>query len=338
MVSLSLMARLVEAVRAGARLILVGDPGQLTSIEAGVVLGDIVGPAGEALRMSAPARAALSTVVGAPVDAAEPPAGAAIADGIVVLEQVRRHQGGIADLAAAIRGGDPDEVFDVLGAEHPGVEWVPIDATAPSAAPDFARVRADVIDASRSVIAAARDGNEAAALAGLRSFRMLCAHRRGDHGVSTWTSRIETWLGDAIPDFNPDGPWYAGRPLIVTANDYDLRLFNGDAGVVIRDRATGELTAAFDRRPGNPVRPSRLEAVDTAFAMTVHKSQGSEFDTAVVLLPPPTSPILTRELLYTAATRARERLVVVGTEMSVRRAVLNPAARASGLRRRLWGD
>jgi exodeoxyribonuclease V alpha subunit len=102
---------------------------------------------------------------------------------------------------------------------------------------------------------------------------------------------------------------------------------------------TERASAAFERR-GKVVElsPSRLGAVDTVFAMTIHKSQGSQFGTAAVVLPPLTSRILTRELLYTAATRARERLIVVGTEDTIRAAVLRPIARASGLRRRLWGS
>ncbi len=163
------------------------------------------------------------------------------------------------------------------------------------------------------------------------------AHRRGPHGVATWTERIEAWLADAVPRFAPEGRWYAGRPLLVTQNDYGLRLYNGDAGVEVA-RGDGEVAAAFDR--GGEVvrlRPGRLEAVETVYAMTIHKSQGSQFDTAAVLLPPPGSPILTRELLYTAVTRARERLLVVGTEESLRAAIERPVARASGLRDRLWG-
>ena len=123
----------------------------------------------------------------------------------------------------------------------------------------------------------------------------------------------------------------------MTRTDYGLRLYNGDAGVVVAT-AGGDVAAAFDR--GDDVAtfiPGRLEGVETVYAMTIHKSQGSQFDTAAVLLPPPTSPILTRELLYTAVTRARQRLLVVGSEESLRVAVERPIARASGLRRRLWG-
>ena len=171
----------------------------------------------------------------------------------------------------------------------------------------------------------------------LGTFRLLCAHRRGPHGVTWWTDRIEGWLTEDLKDFATDTRWYPGRPLLVTRTDYALRLYNGDAGVVI-STAEGEVTAAFDRATDIArIRPGRLESVDTVYAMTIHKSQGSQFDTAAVLLPPSTSPILTRELLYTAATRARKRLLVVGSEASLRTAIARPIARASGLERRLWG-
>jgi len=122
----------------------------------------------------------------------------------------------------------------------------------------------------------------------------------------------------------------------VTENDRELRLYNGDTGVVIQT-ADDRVLAAFERG-GEPVlySPSRLGAIDTVYAMTIHKSQGSQFQTAAVLLPEPGSRILTRELLYTAATRAQDRLILVGVEATVRAAVDRPIARASGLARRLW--
>jgi len=162
---------------------------------------------------------------------------------------------------------------------------------------------------------------------------VLCAHRRGDHGVATWMDRIERWLADEVAGFAAEGEWFPGRPLLVTENDYGLRLYTG----VVVAGADGRPTAAFERRGEIvEIRPSRLSAVETVYAMSVHKSQGSQFDTAAVLLPAPDSRILTRELLYTAVTRARERLVLVGTEEAVRAAVARPIARASGLRGRLW--
>jgi exodeoxyribonuclease V alpha subunit len=155
--------------------------------------------------------------------------------------------------------------------------------------------------------------------------------------VATWTSRIESWIARAMPGFGADERWYVGRPLLVTENDYELRLYNGDTGVVVQS-APDRVGVAFERR-GEIVQfsPSRLRAVDTVYAMTIHKSQGSQFETAAVLLPAPSSRILTRELLYTAATRARLHLMLAGSEEAIRAAVERPIARASGLRARLWG-
>jgi exodeoxyribonuclease V alpha subunit len=141
---------------------------------------------------------------------------------------------------------------------------------------------------------------------------------------------VQEWLSAA------DGEWYPGRPVIVTANDYGLRLFNGDTGVVVaREPGAVAVAVAFEQ---GLVSPSRLADVETVYAMTVHKAQGSEFDRVAVVLPEPTSPILTRELLYTAVTRARRHLVLAGTEAAVRAAVTRPIARASGLTGRLWGQ
>jgi exodeoxyribonuclease V alpha subunit len=314
MVSLSLMARLVESVRPDARLVLVGDPGQLTSIEAGAVLGDIVGPA--------------ATTVDRPTSS--------IGEGIVVLDRVHRYGGGIALLADAIRRGDPDEVMEVLAASPRDVSWIPIDAADADAETLLAPVRERAVAAGRAIIEAAREGAARDAIAGLGAFRVLCAHRRGPEGVAAWTSRIEGWLATEIPGFDPDGPAYVGRPLLVTENDYELHLYNGDTGVVVRS-AVDYVVASFVR--GDALlefTPSRLGAIETAFAMTIHKSQGSQFDAAVVLLPAATSRILTRELIYTAATRARAGLILVGTEETLRAAVSRPAARASRLGERLW--
>jgi exodeoxyribonuclease V alpha subunit len=334
MVSLSMMGRLVEAMRPDARLILVGDPGQLASIEAGAVLGDIVGPVAQRLRMRRDQRDRLAAVTGAAVDAAEPPGGVLLGDGIVVLDRVHRFGGGIADVADAIRRGDPDAVVERLASEAEGVRWLAADA---GDDPEAGPVRDVALAAARAVVEPAGAGDAATALAALARFRLLCAHRRGPHGVATWNALVERWLTDALPGFAADAAWYAGRPLLVTENDYSLKLYNGDTGVLVRGEA-GEVAAAFDRAGAvETVRPSRLGPVDTVYAMTIHKSQGSQFDQVVVVLPPPTSAILTRELLYTAVTRARHALLVVGSETAIRAAVERPAARASRLTRRLWG-
>ena len=299
MVSLSLMARLVEAVRPDARLVLVGDPDQLSSIEAGAVLGDIVG--------------------------------SGTGEGIVVLERVHRFGGGIATLASAIRAGDADRTIEVLREAPEGVTWLELDAAADEA---LAPIRRRAVDAGRAVFEAARAGEAAAALDALGAFRLLCAHRRGPYGVAAWGPQVERWMAADVPGFSADERWYAGRPLLITENDYGLRLFNGDTGVVVRT-ATG-VAAAF-KRQGDVVlvAPSRLESLDTVHAMTIHKAQGSQFGTAAVLLPDRASRLLTREMLYTAITRAEQELILAGTEDAVRAAVERRVTRASGLRERL---
>jgi exodeoxyribonuclease V alpha subunit len=307
MVSLTLMARLLEAVRPDARLVLVGDPDQLASVEAGAVLGDVV-------------RARLAT---------------GDRDGLVVLEHVHRYGVAIAAVAAAVRAGDDDAVVQALQAAPERVTWIRADPADPASMPDLEPVRDEAVRAARTVMAAASAGDGRTALDALGGFRLLCGHRRGPYGVSTWIPRVEGWLAPDIEAAGGGPRDYPGRPLLITANDYDLDLFNGDTGVVIRD-ASGGLTAAFERRGQViTVRPSRLGAVETVHAMTVHKSQGSQFGTAAVIVPPSTSRILTRELLYTAVTRAREHLIVVGTEADIRAAVRRPASRASGLAHRL---
>jgi len=336
MVSLSLMAKLVEAVRPSARLVLVGDPEQLASIEAGAVLGDVVGPAAHQLLMRAPAKSLLAQASGQKVPAADPPAGATIGDGIVVLRHVHRFGGGIAALAEAVRRGAGDNVLSVLAGENEDITWIPVDIADPGGAAPLEPVHQSVVTAARRVTQAARSGRASDAIEALGACRVLCAHRRGPYGVTAWTARVERWLASGIENFATGGAWYLGRPLLVTENDYGLRLYNGDTGVVVAD-GTGRPTAVFERR-GKLLTfsPTRLGAVDTVYAMTVHKSQGSQFDTVAVLLPDPASPILTRELLYTAVTRARRHLILAGTAAAVSAAVHRPIARASGLRRWLW--
>jgi exodeoxyribonuclease V alpha subunit len=301
MVELSMMARLVQAIRPSARLLLVGDPNQLTPVGAGAVLADIVSDSDTA-------------------------------DDVVLLEHERRFGGEISAVADAIRRGDPDATVQALR----DVTWIEVDPDDPAGAAALVPLRERVVATQRAVHEAAQAGQASDALEALRSFRLMCAHRRGPYGVARWTAQIEAWLEAALPG-SAFEPHYLGRPLLVTRNDPALRLSNGDLGVIVRS-GTDERTAAFAR--GSEVvevRPSRLDAVETVHAMTIHKSQGSQFDTAAVLLPAVGSRLLTRELLYTAVTRARHRLLLVGTEESVRAAVERPVARASGLGARLSG-
>ncbi len=336
MVALSMMARLVEALRPDTRLVLLGDPDQLSSVEAGAVLGDIVGPAADGLRMSTAARTAASeaTRLAVPDEdraGARSPGPAGIGDGVVVLRHVHRFGSGIAALAEAIRSGDSDASVRAL-TEHPGsVTWHRAEA-------DLDAVRTAVVATGRAAVDAAACGDGRSALRALATTRLLCAHRSGPSGAATWMATAEGWLAAAIPGYGTGGRWYVGRPLLVTRNDYGLNLSNGDVGVIVAT-GPGRTAAAFERGGAVAlVAPSRLEAVETVHAMTIHKSQGSQFDTVGVVLPDADSRILTRELLYTAVTRARRHVHLIGDEASVRAGVAREVARASGLRPRLWGD
>ena len=330
MVSLTLMSRLLEAMRPDAQLVLVGDPDQLASVEAGAVLGDLV------RRRPRPVPDDRSTYLSSllpgdvqPVDEVE----TELRTDVVRLRTVHRYGGAIAELAEAIRRGRADDVMAVLRRGDPQVEFVETDLDARNPA-GLDGLRADVVNAGRALIEAAFAGDPPAALEALDQHRLLCAHRRGPYGVARWSQEVERWLAAAVPEFEPDREWYIGRPLIITANDYELGLFNGDAGVVI-DRSTTGPAAVFTRGTDViEVAPSRLDAVQTVHAMTVHRAQGSQFARVSALLPPSESPLLTRELLYTAVTRARQSVRVLGSEASIRTAVDRPIVRASGFRPR----
>lgn len=314
MVSLDLMAKLLDAVRPDARLVLVGDPDQLTSVESGAVLGDVVGPAREVAPPSGP-----------------------LSDSIVVLRGGRRFGGGIADLATAIQAGDAATTVSLLGADLPDVRWLPLDVADEDVVAELGPVRSVVTAAGDVMLAAAGRGDGLAAVQTLERVRVLCAHRRGNYGVQRWVERITQWLSDDVAGFDAAESWYVGRPVLVTANDYQLNVRNGDTGVtIVRD--DGRLTVAFPKANDEVrhIAPHRLDAVQTVHAMTIHKSQGSQFDDVVVVLPDPSSRILSRELLYTAVTRAKISVTVVGTEAAIRAGVQRRVQRASGLREALW--
>jgi exodeoxyribonuclease V alpha subunit len=178
----------------------------------------------------------------------------------------------------------------------------------------------------------AERGDAQAALDALAEVRVLCAHRRGPFGVSGWNRLVESWLSADRP-LAPG--FYVGRPILVTANDRTNGVFNGDLGVTVATPEGARVVFPASDGP-RPIAPVRLESVETVHAMTIHKSQGSEFDHVVVVLPPAASRLATRELLYTAVTRARRRVTLVGPAEAVRAAVENRVERASGLAERLW--
>jgi exodeoxyribonuclease V alpha subunit len=331
MVSLPLMARLLEALRPDARLLLVGDPDQLASVEAGAVLGDLVA--------RPPVADGLPEALTATLPEDAPSSAAAIQglrNGVVRLEVGHRHGSVIADLAVATREGRPDDALAVLRSGDPAVSFVEIAADWPTET-EVAGVRDDARTAGVALVEAARAGDTRAALEALEEHRLLLAHRRGPAGVTRWAAQVEAWVTESIGAMG-EGPWYPGRPLLVTANDRDSGLYNGDTGVLVAEGSGGVVAAFGDPRDPLLVRPHRLPAVETVHAMTVHRGQGSQFTRVSLLLPAPASPLLTRELFYTAVTRAREHVRVVGVEAAVRAAVERPIRRASGLRHPLPPD
>lgn len=302
MVSLTMMARLLEAVRPDARLVLVGDPDQLSSVDAGAVLTDLV--RGYEGRPDSP---------------------------VAALRTTHRFGAEIGALAEALRVGDADAALEVLAAGHDEVEWV-------TDADPASQIRGTALPAALAVRDAAVAGDMTRALAALDRHRLLCAHRDGPYGVRHWNRRIEQWLaaetGDPLHERD-----YLGRPLLVTANDHALRIYNGDTGVVVA-MPDGGRRVAIAGAGAEPLHfaPSRLGDVETMHAMTIHKSQGSQADVVSVLLPDVESRLLTRELFYTAVTRAQRRVRVIGPEPAVRAAIERQAQRASGLRVRLAGS
>ncbi len=313
MVPVTLLARLLESLRPQARLILIGDPDQLAPVDAGPVLRDIVTAAPPP---SADLVRALDQV------------GVRRSGSVVRLQHNHRSTPDLAEFARRVLVGDVAAATDLAVAGRAGVRLA--ESVAGTS------LREDVVTDGERMVAAARRGDVETALRALERHRLLCGHRRGPYGVALWSRQVEEWLTAAIPGFDPGQDWYAGRPLLVTRNSPDLGLFNGDTGVVVAE--AGALRAYFARgRQHYSVSPFLLDAVQTVHAMTVHKAQGSQFDQVTIVLPPPDSPLLTRELLYTAVTRARTRVTLIGGVAALAKAITSRSLGATGLQRRLAG-
>ena len=257
-----------------------------------------------------------------------------LADRVTVLQAMRRFEGDstIAALADAVRTGDGNRALGLLERGANDLRWV-----RPDDGDGLIELTAELVAVGEELVLAATRGDGPAALAAAGRIKVLAATRQGPNGMTEWTERIERGVAQRIAGFHPERRWHIGRPVLVTANDQANRVFNGDTGVVVEGDGGMEVVLAS----GDVLRrlaPSRLDQVETWWAMTVHKSQGSEFPHAVVSLPGPQSPILTRELLYTAVTRAGGRLTIVASAEAVEQAIARPLARASGLRARLWPD
>lgn len=344
MVDLPLMAKLLAATPMEARLIFLGDKNQLASVDAGSVLADLCDlPAGSLATFTEQTSAALSPLLGQalPVQAAPPESRSPMIDHIVELTKSYRYgeSSGIGALARAINAGDAARSLDVLKDNSVGdVTWLDMSAF------DDGRL---VKLIGRAYSGYFRASSPAEMLSKLDRFRVLCAHRRGPDSVQALNKMIERTLGQG---HNASAqPYYHGRPVMIQENNYSVRLYNGDVGVVFRSQgslraffpaedsagATSSQTAGHEGPNLRHLGAARLPEHDTVFAMSIHKSQGSEFDHVLVVLPRVISPIVTRELLYTGVTRAKKHVTIVADESVIREAVAQKVRRSSGLSRRL---
>ena len=336
MVSLSLMSKLIEAIPLESRVIILGDKDQLASVEAGAVLGDIC-DTGKIHSFSRQYLQILKQITG---DEIKIPPGrkneSGIQDCIVHLQKSFRFgsESGIGEVSLAVNKGDGNRALILLKTrKHQGVKWLAL----PPQKSLYSRAKEPIVRGFERFLKA-RNPEEALRL--LERFRVLCVVREGPYGVSALNFLIEEVLKHENL-IEPDKNWYPGRPVLITRNDYSLKLFNGDVGVILPDpKMPEEIRAFFPGADGNLRKfPTiRLPEHETVYAMTVHKSQGSEFDEVLFVLPDRPSPILTRELIYTGITRAKRSIEVWGLESIFRTAVSRRIERTSGLRDALWED
>ncbi|TFW22133.1 exodeoxyribonuclease V subunit alpha [Massilia arenosa] len=330
MVHLEMMAALLDALPTTATLILLGDKDQLASVEAGAVLGDLCHDA-QAGRYTQETLDYAAACTGESVPPQFAGQGGPLAQQTVMLRHSRRFGGPIGQLALAVNDGDTARAFAVLRAGDAAVQW---------------QERAS----QQSVVALAMEGyrpyldlvrtdshDAKPILQAFEAFRILCAVRDGEWGVEGLNAAIEAKLQGArlLPR---GGEWYAGRPVMVTRNDYGTGVFNGDIGLTLPDpQRPGSLRVYF--LEGDTVRSvlaTRLRHVETAYAMTVHKSQGSEFRHTVMVLPRERSAVITRELIYTGITRASQVFTLMSSGGTVlEEGIVRRTQRASGLRGKL---
>lgn len=336
MVSLPLMAKLATALTEQARFILLGDRDQLASVETGAVLGDICGGGQQEYfspQFSAQASGLAHVTMPAPVDGGQLPP---LTDAVVILKKNYRFRAdsGIGALGRAVNEGRGAEAMGLLKDNaFSDVIWRALPA------PETFRKTLEqaICEGYRPCLTSATPSE---ALAKFDAFRVLCALRQGPWGVAGINETIEKILAE-MGLIDPRNQWYRGRPLLVTVNDYQLKLFNGDIGIIFPDQHGGGLPRVYFPAPDGGIRsfsPLHLPAHETVYAMTIHKSQGSEFERLLLMLPDRDSDVLTRELLYTGLTRARSGVELWGSEDVFMAAVSRRVERTSGLKDALWPD
>jgi len=332
MVHLEMMASLLDALPPGATLILLGDKDQLASVEAGAVLGDLCHDAQAGNYDDATIEYALAAS-GEAIPAEFRGEGGALAQQTVMLRRSRRFGGPIGRLALAVNGGQAAVAEEALRAGGDSVRW--IEHAQPAQLLQLAQAGyAPYLELLRAGPGADHEDWVRRILLAFETFRILCAVRDGEWGVSGLNGAIEKRL-QAAGLLQPGAEWYVGRPVMVTRNDYATNVFNGDIGVTLPDplRAGAQRVYFLEGEAVRSVLATRLRNVETAFAMTVHKSQGSEFHHTVLALPRERNAVLTRELVYTGITRASGVFTLVTPSGDVlQEAIASRTHRTSGLR------
>lgn len=331
MVDLPMMARLLAALPENACLVLLGDRDQLASVEAGSVLGDICSWPGELLYSDQQTQA-LVNLGCLPAESNNSGIQTGIADCLSLLRKSYRfdEHSGIGFLARAVNAGDSRNFLEIVNQGFSDLNVMPLNRE--SYEQMLQRAVSFYTQLSRKI----RDGLAIdAVLSELTNFQLLCALREGPYGVGGLNKRIREGLQSRglVPE---EGNWYTGRPVMISQNDAALNLFNGDIGITLPDES-GRLKVWFQQNGELcSYLPSRLPEHETVYAMTIHKSQGSEFTQVVLLLPADDLPVLSRELLYTAITRARKSLEIYAPNQLIKLAIERKTERSGGLVERLW--
>lgn len=315
MVDQEMMARLLGAIATGTHLVLLGDRDQLASVEAGAVMGDMTRAAGKEGR---------SAITGSPLLSSDEK-GLSGAVQFLTLNQRAREGSGIQELATAIRDNQPDDAMEILlNPSYPGVtlkerSWKRTDDIE------------EIVALSLEDLSGLREGNSAEeAVALLPEAVLLSPLRHGVTGANNLNRTCAQMVTGRKGTLEKE-PLYSGQPRIITRNDYTLGLFNGDSGLLWEY----DNRFYFISQDGIRIPYERIRHSDIAYCLTIHKSQGSEYSKVRIVLPPVDSPFLTRELLYTAVTRARDSVELWGTSDIIRKMIERPHMRMSGLESRL---
>ncbi|WES67376.1 exodeoxyribonuclease V subunit alpha [Superficieibacter sp. HKU1] len=328
MIDLPMMSRLIDALPAHGRIIFLGDRDQLASVEAGAVLGDICAWVNGGYT---PTRAAeLSRLTGATVPAGEQNGAGALRDSLCLLQKSYRFgsHSGIGQLASAVNCGDKRSLKSVCTHGFEDIALKPLRTQE-----EYQAMLEDALSGYAHYLKLLRENAEPdAVLAAFSEFQLLCALREGPYGVSGLNVQLEQTLARKRHVSLPrHSRWYQGRPVMIARNDSALGLFNGDIGVALEGEQGMRVWFPMPDGTVKSFHPGRLPEHDTAWAMTVHKSQGSEFDHAALILPAQSVPLVTRELVYTAITRARQRLSLYADDKLLAQAVVTRTERRSGL-------